>query len=60
MINLNAVKDFFEKEVQNIFQNFNANLGINFVAVFDLQSQNIIALCACQNILVPNRIEKHF
>ena len=54
MINLNTVKDLFEKETQNIFQNFVTNLGINFVAVFDLQNQNIIALYVCQNILVPD------
>ena len=54
MINLNTVKDLFEKETQNIFQNFITNLGINFVAVFDLQNQNVIALYVCQNILVPD------
>lgn len=54
MINLNTVKDLFEKETQNIFQNFITNLGINFVAVFDLQNQNIIALYICQSILVPD------
>ena len=54
MINLNTVKDLFEKETQNIFQNFVTNLGINFVAVFDLQNQNVIALYVCQNILVPD------
>lgn len=54
MITLNTVQDFFDKEVQNIFQNFNTNLGINFVAVFGLQNQNIVALYVCQNILVPD------
>ena len=54
MINLNTVKDFFSKEIQNIFQSLNSNFGLNFVAVFDLQNQNLIALYVCQTILVPD------
>lgn len=51
---LNSVKDFFSKDAQNIFQTLNTNFGINFVAVFDLQNQNLIALYACQSIIVPD------
>ena len=54
MINLNTVQDFFTKETQSIFQNFNTNLGLNFVAVFDKNNQSIVALYVCQSILVPD------
>lgn len=54
MINLNTIQDLFSKEIQNIFQNFSTNLGLNFVAVFDLKNQNVVGLYVCQNIIVPD------
>lgn len=54
MIKLVTISDFFEKENQDIFRNFIDNLGIRFVAVFDLKNQNLVALYVCQNILVQD------
>lgn len=54
MIKINTIEDFLSKEIQNIFQALNSNFGINFVAVFDLKDKNLIALYACQNLIVPD------
>lgn len=54
MIVLNTVKDFCKKEIQNIFQSLNTNFGINFVAVFDLKNEELVALYVCQSIIVPD------
>lgn len=54
MLNLNTIKDFFNKETQNIFQSLNTNFGINFVAVFDIKTQELVSLYVCQSIIVPD------
>ena len=41
MININTIEDLLSKEVQKIFQALSSNLGMNFVAVFDLKNQKI-------------------